>query len=123
MPPLPPESAVVLPCPLNGERQHLQRLGFRALGPQMLRVDLVERLARHAREARSGGGGPVVDEALATSLGLQPQAVARLMRDLGFRAPQGDGDWVWHGPDRRGGGETKTDPSHAFAALASLRRG
>jgi ATP-dependent RNA helicase SUPV3L1/SUV3 len=123
MPPLPPESAVVLPCPPNGEQRHLQRLGFRALGPQMLRVDLVERLARHAHEARSGGDAPVVDEALATSLGLQPQAVARLMRDLGFRAAQGEGDWVWRGPDRRRRGERKADPSHAFAALARLRRG
>jgi ATP-dependent RNA helicase SUPV3L1/SUV3 len=124
MPPLPPESAVVLPCPENGERRHLQRLGFRPLGPQMLRVDLVERLARHAHEARSGGGeAPVVDEALATSLGLQPQAVARLMRDLGFRAAQGDRAWVWRGPERRRRGERKADPSHAFAALAGLKRG
>jgi ATP-dependent RNA helicase SUPV3L1/SUV3 len=124
MPPLPPESVVVLPCPPNGERRHLQRLGFRALGPQMLRVDLVERLARHAHEARSGNGErAVVDEALATSIGLQPQAVARLMRDLGFRAPQGDGDWVWRGPNRRRRGERKSDPTHAFAALAGLRRG
>ncbi len=125
MPALPPESAVVLPCPPNGERQHLQRLGFRALGPQMLRVDLVERLARHAHEARSAGGeGKVVDEPLATSIGLQPQAVARLMRDLGFRLPEGDGDWIWRGPDRRRRrSEPKTDPSHAFAALAGLKRG
>ena len=52
----------------------LTRLGFRALGPQMLRVDMVERLAANAHEARDRqASGPVVDEALATSLGLQPQ--------------------------------------------------
>ena len=124
MPGLPPESAVVLPAPANGERRHLERLGYRALGPQMLRVDLVERLARHAHEARSGAEQPVVDEALTTSLGLQPQAVARLMRDLGFRAPQGDAGWVWHGHGRRRRrSEPKPDSSHAFAALAGLRRG
>jgi ATP-dependent RNA helicase SUPV3L1/SUV3 len=125
MPPLPPESAVVLPAPPNGERRHLQRLGFRALGAQMLRVDLVERLARHAHEARSTGGeSPMVDDALATSIGLQPQAVARLMRDLGFRLPEGDGDWVWRGPDRRPRRNGRPpDPSHAFAALAGLKRG
>jgi ATP-dependent RNA helicase SUPV3L1/SUV3 len=120
---LPPESAVVIPSPPDGERRHLERLGYRTLGPQMLRVDLVERLARHAHEARSGAEQPVVDEALATSLGLQPQAVARLMRDLGFHAPQGREGWVWRGPNRQRGGERKADPSHAFAALANLRRG
>ncbi|HEX4738272.1 MAG TPA: helicase-related protein [Allosphingosinicella sp.] len=123
MPALPPESAVVLPSPPNGERRHLERLGYRALSPQMLRVDLVERLARHAHEARNGAEQPVVDEALTTSLGLQPQAVARLMRDLGFRAPEGQNGWVWHGPTRRRRTEPKPDSSHAFAALARLRRG
>lgn len=126
MPALPPEPAVVLPCPANGERRHLQRLGFRALGPQMLRVDLVERLARHAHEARSAADGEakMVDEALATSIGLLPAAVARLMRDLGFRLPEGDGDWVWRGAGRRPRrSERPADPSHAFAALAGLRRG
>jgi ATP-dependent RNA helicase SUPV3L1/SUV3 len=124
MPALPPESAVVLPAPPAGERTLLRRLGFRPLGPQMLRVDLVERLARHAHEARGQQGRPVVDSALATSLGLGPQAVARLMRDLGFRAPEGDGegDWVWRGRSRRRR-EQPVDPDHAFAALRELRRG
>ncbi|HEY1605256.1 MAG TPA: helicase-related protein [Allosphingosinicella sp.] len=123
MPALPPESAVVLPAPPYGERRHLERLGYRGLGPQMLRVDLVERLARHAHEARSGAGQKVVDEALTTSLGLQPQAVARLMRDLGFRAPQGESGWVWRGPARRRRSEPRPDSAHAFAALAGLKRG
>jgi ATP-dependent RNA helicase SUPV3L1/SUV3 len=124
MPALPPESVVVLPCPAGESRGLLQRLGFRALGPQMLRVDMAERLARHAHEARGAEGRPVVDQALATSLGLQPQAVAKLMRDLGFRAADETGAWVWRGPNRprrrAGAGEP---PSHAFAALAGLRRG
>jgi ATP-dependent RNA helicase SUPV3L1/SUV3 len=124
MPLLPAESTVVLPCPPETDRALLQRLGFRALGPQMLRVDMVERLARHAHEARSAADRPVVDQALATSLGLQPQAVARLMRDLGFRPAAEEGAWVWRGPNRprrREGGAV--DTSHAFAALAGLRRG
>jgi ATP-dependent RNA helicase SUPV3L1/SUV3 len=103
----------------------LQRLGFRPLGPQMLRVDLVERLARYAHQARAAEGRPVVDQALATSVGLQPQAVAKLMRDLGFRLGEGEGaDWVWRGPNRpRRRDAQAPDPSHAFAALAGLRRG
>ena len=90
------------------------------MGPQMLRVDLAERLARHAHQARSGKQASVIDEGLATSLGLQPQAVARLMRDLGFRPAANDLGWVWKGAPRRQ--ERKADPGHAFAALAKLRR-
>ncbi|HEY0043016.1 MAG TPA: helicase-related protein [Allosphingosinicella sp.] len=122
MPDLPPESVVVLPTPENGQRLLLSRLGFRALGPQMLRVDMVERLAKHAHEARAGKAQPVVDSALTTSLGLQPQAVAKLMRDLGFRPAQNEQQWVWKGRERRRP-ERAADPSHAFAALAGLRRG
>jgi ATP-dependent RNA helicase SUPV3L1/SUV3 len=123
MPELPPESAVLLPGPREEEeRLRLARLGFRPLGPQMLRVDLVERLARHAHEARGAAGRPLVDEALATSIGLQPQAVARLMRDLGFRSAATEAGWVWHGR-RAGRAERPADPSNAFAALAGLKRG
>jgi hypothetical protein len=49
--------------------------------------------------------------------------VARLMRDLGFRAPQGEAGWVWRGPGRHRRTERKPDTSHAFAALAGLKRG
>jgi hypothetical protein len=44
------------------------------------------------------------------------------MRDLGFRPTEGEQAWIWKGRDRRRP-ESKTDPSHAFAALAGLRRG
>jgi ATP-dependent RNA helicase SUPV3L1/SUV3 len=122
MPALPPESAVVLAAAANGERALLSRLGFRALGPQMLRVDMVERLARHAHEARTAKAKAVVDEALVTSLGLQPQAVAKLMRDLGFRSAESDAGWIWRGRGRRKAEEPKA-PAGAFAALSELRRG
>jgi ATP-dependent RNA helicase SUPV3L1/SUV3 len=123
MPKLPPEAAVLLPCPPDGDRLLLTRLGFRPLGPQMLRVDLVERLASHAHQARAGKPQPVVDSALATSLGLQPQAVAKLMRDLGFRPVEGDQAWVWRGRARRRDPVRTAEPGNAFAALAGLKRG
>jgi ATP-dependent RNA helicase SUPV3L1/SUV3 len=128
MPALPPVSSVVLPCPVPEQRLALARLGFRPLGPQMLRVDMVERLARHAHDVRTGTEGSLVDEALVTSLGLQPAAVAKLMRDLGFRQSDGDAAWHWRGGGsgrRRGrrGEERPADPSNAFAALSALRRG
>jgi ATP-dependent RNA helicase SUPV3L1/SUV3 len=122
MPALPPESSVVLLTPANGGRDLLVRLGFRALGPQMLRVDMAERIARHAHEARAGKQPSVVDEALVTSLGLQPQALARLLRDVGFRPSEGEAGWVWRGKMRERP-EPPANPSHAFAALAGLRRG
>jgi ATP-dependent RNA helicase SUPV3L1/SUV3 len=120
MPTLPPEAAVVLPTPAGAGIALLNRLGYRNLGPQMLRVDLVERLARHAHEARAGKPQPVVDHGLATSLGLAPQSVARLMKDLGFRPGDSEAPWVWRGHKRRRP-DTRSDPSHAFAALANLR--
>jgi ATP-dependent RNA helicase SUPV3L1/SUV3 len=122
MPRMPPESAVVVATPQESERARLMRLGFRALGPQMLRVDLVERLAKHAFEARAGKAQPVADSALITSLGLAAPAVARLMKDLGFRPSDGEAGWVWRGPSRRRD-EGKGQASHAFAALAELKRG
>jgi ATP-dependent RNA helicase SUPV3L1/SUV3 len=120
MPALPPESSVVLSTP--AEPELLVRLGFRALGPQMLRVDLAERLARHAHEARVGKQPAVVDEALVTSLGLQPQALAKLLKAVGFHPTDGAAGWIWRGK-RRERPERPADPSHAFAALAGLRRG
>src|SRR6185503_3982345 len=70
---LPPPSSVVLPAPEGGRQGLLLRLGFRAAGPQMIRVDMADRLARHAHEVKGGKQGELVDEALVTSLGLQPQ--------------------------------------------------
>jgi ATP-dependent RNA helicase SUPV3L1/SUV3 len=120
MPLLPSEGSTVLPAPAEGGRALLTRLGYRALGPQMLRVDLVERLAAHAHEARTGKRKEVVDEALATSLGLQPQAVARLMRDIGFRPAESEAKWIWRGRGRPQRAE-RTPSSPAFAALERLR--
>jgi ATP-dependent RNA helicase SUPV3L1/SUV3 len=125
---LPAPSSTVLPAPGEGARSLLARLGFRAAGPQMVRVDMADRLARHAHEVKAGNKqGEVVDSDLVTSLGLQPQAVARLMRDIGFRPDEDETGWVWRGrgggradgrrrlPERRGSG--------AFAVLADLKRG
>ena len=121
MAPLPPQSSVVLPC-ANGSREALARLGFRAAGPQMIRVDMAERLARHAHEVRTGKAGAPVNEMLVTSLGLQPQTVAKLMRDLGFRESDGDAGWVWRGR-RRQRPQPERAGSSSFAALAGLKRG
>ncbi|HVM23056.1 MAG TPA: DEAD/DEAH box helicase [Sphingomicrobium sp.] len=94
-------------------------LAFRRLGRTWLRIDLADRLASHARKVRSTGGTDPVDQALATSLGLDEEAVGRLMGEIGFTRA-GDA-WRWRG--RRGReAERRAPASHAFAELAKLKR-
>ena len=91
----------------------------------MLRLDLVERLARLAHDAREGRSAFAPDPSLATSLGLRPASFAQLMLALGFR-PSDAGDahphpnWVWRGP-RRVAPPAPPRRDNAFAALAALR--
>jgi ATP-dependent RNA helicase SUPV3L1/SUV3 len=120
MPELPPESSVVVATP--ADRSLLTRLGFRAAGPQMIRVDIAERIAARAHEARAAGKGEAIDAALVTSLGLQPAALARLMRDIGFQPDPAAAGWVWRGRERRRRPRTPDRESPAFAALAALKR-
>ena len=96
--------------------------GFRNLGGQAVRIDLVERIARAAHEARQGKAPFAPDPALATSMGLAPETIARLMAALGFRsAPAADGAlrWQWRGrPRARRAAPARPSPGNAFAALA-----
>lgn len=94
-------------------------LAYRRAGLMWVRIDLADRLASHARKVRSAGGQDPVDADLATSIGLDPEAVSRLMSEVGFTRA-GD-SWKWRGrrgprPDQRG------TPGHAFAELAKLRK-
>ena len=95
-------------------------LAYRRLGPTWIRIDLADRLASHARKVRSAGGNDPVDQELATSVGLDNDALARLMDEIGFTRA-GDA-WRWRGrrgprDDRRG-----AHSSHAFAELAKLKK-
>jgi ATP-dependent RNA helicase SUPV3L1/SUV3 len=122
MPALPPHSSVVLATP--PDRALLGRLGFRAAGPQMIRVDMAERIAARAHEARAGEAPDAIDAALVTSLGLLPEAVAKLMRDIGFRPNEAAPGWIWRGRERRRRPRVPEAPgSNHFAALAGLKRG
>ena len=102
--------------------------GFRLVGVQAVRVDLVERIARAAHDARTasgaGRGAFVLDPALATSIGLTAQTLARLMAGFGFRpSPSEDAPrWVWRGlPVARPAAPSRdTALSGAFSALADL---
>ncbi|MEO5867583.1 MAG: helicase-related protein, partial [Sphingomonas sp.] len=113
-----PAGATVLP------RDHSAAVlahGFRPFGGQAVRVDLVERIARAAHDARAGRKPFAPDPALATSIGMTAETLARLMAALGFRGARGSADqrWIWHGLTRVAA--AKPPPrDNAFAALAIL---
>jgi ATP-dependent RNA helicase SUPV3L1/SUV3 len=117
MPSLPPPGAATL----DGEADPCgAALAFRRFGARWLRVDLADRLAAHAHKVRADGGDDPIDAALATSLGLDPDLLRRLMEEVGFAS---DGaNWRWRGrrPPRRPSASPR--PGNAFAALAGLKR-
>ena len=94
-------------------------LAYRRIGRSWIRIDLADRLASHARKVRSAGGDDPVDRELATSIGLDDEALARLMSEIGF-ARAGDA-WRWRGRRSERTGR-RPAPSHAFAELAKLKK-
>jgi len=114
MPQLPPPGAATLEASADPRGASL---AYRRLGRRWLRIDLADRLAAHARHVRSSGGDNPVDEALATSLGLDEAAIATLMSEVGF-TKAGDA-WRWRG--RRPPRSDRRGASHAFAELAKLK--
>ena len=117
MPALPAAGAAMLPADADPRGA---ALAYRRLGPRWIRVDLADRLASHAHKVRSAGGEDPVDAALATSVGLDADAVGRLMSEVGF-ARAGDA-WKWRGRRPRREQPTGARPGNAFAALADLKR-
>ena len=116
MPALPAAGAATLPPEADPRGASL---AYRRAGRTWVRIDLADRLASHARKVRSAGGTDPVDAALATSIGLDEEAIGRLMNDIGFTRA-GDA-WRWRGRRHRPGGEQKRS-SHAFAELAKLKK-
>lgn len=120
MPDLPPPGAVTLATPRDrAARTAWQAAGFRALGGQMLRIDMVERIARQMHDARSRTRQFTPDATLAQSMGLQPDGFARLITDLGFRR-QG-ANWTWRGRPQPRAEQPVAAEGRAFAALAVLK--
>ncbi len=117
MPRLPDPSAAVL----GGDADPRGAgLAFRRLGTRWLRVDLADRLATHAHLVKAAGGGDPVDQAMVTSLGLDPDTVRKLMAEVGF-VPAGEA-WKWRGAQRPRRRPEPPRPGHAFAELAKLKR-
>jgi len=116
MPRLPPAGAATLGAEADARGA---ALAYRRAGRTWIRVDLADRLASHAHRVRSVGGESPLDAELATSIGLDEQAIARLMADIGF-AKAGD-SWRWRGRHASRGARPQSK-SHAFAELEKLRR-
>nr|WP_189621039.1 helicase-related protein [Novosphingobium colocasiae] len=134
----PPQAAGALPAalPLHG---HAARFGYRALGKQQVRIDMVEKLLReaHERRGRAGPGPFVLDPARAVSMGLSTATYARLLRGGGFRplptrplradsfGPPAPVRWRWQ-PPHNGRvpppAPAPIAPGGSFAALAELVR-
>ncbi|WP_210357440.1 helicase-related protein [Sphingomonas beigongshangi] len=114
------EGATVL---ARGAAGAVPAAGFRPLGAQAVRIDLVERIARAAHDAREGRKPFAPDPALATSMGLESATVARLMAELGFQPARGaEPGWVWRGRRApRAAARPTPVPTGAFAALAGWR--
>jgi len=113
--------------------------GYRRAGDQAIRIDMAEKLFRAAHDQRGNGRKPfTVNQALATSMGLNNKNFRALMRDAGFRSrdarklpagafgPPAQETWGWRpprkdrAPDR--GKPSRPAPTGAFAALAELVR-
>jgi ATP-dependent RNA helicase SUPV3L1/SUV3 len=103
LPALPPPGRVSLTPGEDWPTGFVETAGFWRVGPQAVRVDMVDRLARAIHGRRAGRAPFVADPNWAASLGLGHDGLARLMRALGYRPQLVDGTphYSWRGPRRR----------------------
>ena len=98
-------------------------MGYRVLGPRVLRVDRLERLAAAARRlAHKGPFGP--DEELAALGGCSSDDLAAMLAALSYRAVKGESGVTFHA--RRAAKARRRKPhappaDNPFAKLAALR--
>ena len=121
MPLLPPPGAATIS---GAADPRAAMLAYRRFGATWLRIDHADRIAAHAHAARAAGKAEPIDAALVTSLGLDAEAVRKLMAEIGFvpghAGPAGE-QWRWRGrrPDHTPVAQPR--PGNAFAALAGLK--
>lgn len=102
MPPLPMPGLTLLVRPAPALAASARDAGYRGFGEQMLRVDLVERIARALHEQRGRMGAFVPDTQIASQLGIGDATLPRILRALGFfpTDPAQPQLWRWRGPQR-----------------------
>lgn len=127
MPIMPPAGAVTIDLTDDSDEPTLRLCGYRPVGTQAIRIDLIERLAEAAHKARKGRQPFTLDKSLATSMGCRPRTVGQLMRLLGFKEQRADRDspdqppsYIWQGIRRRPQDKTPPSPHSPFAVLAQM---
>lgn len=93
--------------------------GYRCFGGTLVRIDLIERIARATHDLRTARQDFAPDPALATSFGIDAATFSHILRALGFR-PGAEGKWRW-GQRTKGAKDTPRTSSGVFAALGALR--
>jgi len=105
-------------------------VGYRLLGDRAIRLDSAERLAAAVRK-RTKNGAFKEDAQLVSMAGCSGAACAAIMHDLGCRAEQTDGGYLFRQKKRNGGnGKTRRgdrqarpfDPASPFAILRDVAR-
>ena len=126
MPPLPLPGLGLLDMPAPALADAALVAGYRGFGNQMLRIDLVERIARSLHDQRQKQNVStrnfVPDQQQSVSLGVGAATLTRIMRALGFVSigDPAQNHWRWHG--RRSVRPDIRPDNPAFAALKPLSR-
>jgi ATP-dependent RNA helicase SUPV3L1/SUV3 len=124
MPPLPMAGLGLLDRPTPELERAALVAGYRKFGTQMLRIDLLERIARKVHEQRSGRQPFIPDRQLATTLGIGEATLTHILRALGFAPVTSDMpiQWRWRGVRRRPKEATNAGNT-AFSALGEWNKG
>ncbi len=130
LPPLPPPGRVSISSE-GLAPDYLTVAGFWPVGPQAVRIDMVDRLARHIHERRDGRTPFIADPVWAASLGLSADGLARLLRSLGYRPRLVDGapHFAWAGRPHAGRRPSASEAipvaggnaASPFAVLAAMK--
>jgi ATP-dependent RNA helicase SUPV3L1/SUV3 len=130
LPPSPPPGRVSISSE-GLSPEYLAVAGFWRVGGQAVRIDMVDRLARHIHDRRNGRTPFNPDPVWATSLGLSHDGLARVLRALGYRPRLVDGatQFAWAGrptaPRRPADAAAVPDAggnaASPFAILASMK--
>ncbi len=103
MPPLPMPGLALLDSPSLELAVAAGLAGYYRFGKQMLRFDLLERIALKIHNQRHGRLPFVPDRILSTSIGIGEETFSHVLRALGF-APTGqerESEWRWKGLPHR----------------------
>ena len=123
MPLLPAKGATVIRRPTPELAAGARKAGYRAFGPQMVRIDLVERVSRMLHEQRGSQNAFAPQDIAGVGLGLDDATLRRVFRELGFfpSDPASPELWRWRSPIRQR--RAAQTPNPTFEALREWNKG